>query len=54
MNNIDKIGYWISANVWLILWFIDNWIYKPDASWFSIIIIFGVYIFMICKAREIK
>ena len=25
-TNINRIGYWITANIWLIIWFLDSWL----------------------------
>jgi len=58
MKKINKIGLWITLNIWLILWFIDSWFsdcyITVLAATFTFVFVFGIYFVLIrmCLRRE--
>ena len=56
MSKINKIGYWVSANIWLICWFVSDSSQSTEPSFSlvlgTLIFIFGPYIYLINKGIE--
>lgn len=58
MSKINKIGYWVSANIWLMCWFFcdSNSTVDIDIVWydaiFMLVVVFLPYVYLLEKGIE--